>query len=108
MSPVALADTVSNGNGYSHHNAAAPNGLDLNGPIEQQPVDPTAARRPVESIEVESDNLTYSDDALLAQYTFHSTAVNKSVDENGQAKYKVKPVEKHLEFRTERKVPKTG
>ena len=33
---------------------------------------------------------------------------DKTVDENGQQKYQVKPVEKHLEFRTERKVPKTG
>ncbi|BGP57290.1 hypothetical protein JCM8202_002867 [Rhodotorula sphaerocarpa] len=104
MSPIALADTVSNGNGAAHSAAD-----DLhNGAIPAQPVDPTSARRPVESIQVESDNLTYSDDALHAQYTFHSTAVDKSVDQNGQAKYKVKPVEKHLEFRTERKVPKTG
>ena len=106
MSPVALADTVSNGNGY---NGNAQQQHDLNDTsIPAQPVDPTAARRPVESIQVESDYLTYSDDALHAQYTFHSTAVKKTVDENGQQKYQVKPVEKHLEFRTERKVPKTG
>ncbi|GAA5991192.1 hypothetical protein JCM5350_008234, partial [Sporobolomyces pararoseus] len=71
-------------------------------------VDPTSARRPVEPIQVTSPNLTYSEEELLAKYTFHSSAVKKSVDGNGQIKYEVKPVEKELEFKTLRKVPKTG
>ncbi|GAA5897032.1 inositol-3-phosphate synthase INO1 [Sporobolomyces salmoneus] len=71
-------------------------------------VDPTAARRPVEPIHVESPNLTYSSEELLAKYTFHSSQVKKSEDGNGQVKYEVKPVEKELEFKTMRKVPKTG
>lgn len=66
-------------------------------------VDPTAARRPVESVQVESPNLTYTDDALLAKYTFHSAQVKKEGD-----KYKVKPVEQPFELKTLRKVPKTG
>ncbi|GAA5859348.1 hypothetical protein JCM1840_004574 [Sporobolomyces johnsonii] len=71
-------------------------------------VDPTAARRPVEPIHVSSPNLTYTQDELLAKYTFHSASVQKSTDAEGQVKYEVKPVAKDLEFKTERKVPKTG
>ncbi|GAA5859008.1 hypothetical protein JCM5353_006096 [Sporobolomyces roseus] len=74
----------------------------------QETCDPTAARRPVEPIQVHSDNLKYSEDELLAKYTFHSSNVKKSTDSNGQVKYEVKPVEKELEFKTLRKVPKTG
>ncbi|GAA6061194.1 hypothetical protein JCM10212_001515 [Sporobolomyces blumeae] len=97
MSPDASA--YSNG-----HVAAAP-------PVhiaDHASVDPTAARRPAEPIHVESDNLTYTEDELVARYTFHSSAVKKSVDAHGQVKYAVRPVEKALEFKTMRKVPKTG
>jgi len=77
-------------------------------PQSQETCDPTSARRPVEPIQVHSDNLKYSEDELLAKYTFHSSNVKKSTDANGQVKYEVKPVEKELEFKTLRKVPKTG
>jgi myo-inositol-1-phosphate synthase len=77
-------------------------------PSSNSNVDPTSARRPVEPIQVTSPNLTYSEEELLAKYTFHSSAVKKTVDGQGQVKYEVKPVEKELEFKTLRKVPKTG
>ncbi|GAA5826170.1 hypothetical protein JCM3770_003192 [Rhodotorula araucariae] len=106
MAPISLSDTV--------HAAAATVASALDGAaalslsVPPQPVDPTAARRPAEPIKVESPNLTYTDEALLARYTFHSAAVQKEVDAQGQTKYNVRPVEKHLEFKTDRKVPKTG
>ncbi|GAA5938695.1 inositol-3-phosphate synthase INO1 [Sporobolomyces koalae] len=71
-------------------------------------VDPTSARRPTEPIEVTSPNLTYSDEELIAKYVFHTSTVNKSTDADGHVRYAVKPVEKALEFKTMRKVPKTG
>ncbi|KAK4050764.1 Myo-inositol-1-phosphate synthase [Microbotryomycetes sp. JL221] len=86
-------------NGHHAPVAAATNGHSAAVPI----VDPTSARRPVESVEVESDNLTYTDEALLAKYVYHSNQVKKQGD-----KYKVKPVEQTFEFKTMRKVPKTG
>ncbi|GAA5885146.1 hypothetical protein JCM16303_005875 [Sporobolomyces ruberrimus] len=72
------------------------------------PVDPTAARRPVEPIQVTSPYLTYSEQELLAKYVFHSTSVKKTVDSEGHVRYDAKPVEKELEFKTVRNVPKTG
>lgn len=67
------------------------------------PIDPTAERRPTEPITVESENLTYTDEAIYAKYTFHGASVKR----DGQ-KYSVKPTEKKFEFKTERIVPKTG
>lgn len=66
-------------------------------------IDPTAARRPVEPITVDSPNLIYTDDALFAKYLHHSTTVKKDGD-----RYSVKPVATEFEFRTQRKVPKLG
>ncbi|GAA5980040.1 hypothetical protein JCM11641_008270 [Rhodosporidiobolus odoratus] len=115
MAPIALSDTFS---AVANTFAAATNGnstgTTLNSyegsghSISAQPVDPTAARRLVGAVEVDSPNLTYTDEALLAKYTFHSAQVDKVATPEGQLKYQVKPVEKELEFRTERKVPKTG
>lgn len=66
-------------------------------------VDPTAERRPVEPITVDSPNLTYTDDAMFAKYVFHGTHVKQE-----GVRYSVKPTEKKFEFKTERNVPKTG
>lgn len=102
MSPVSIVDrpTVA---APEERNSSTPN--HANG-YSSTPilVDPTAERRPVESITVESPNLVYTDAALLAKYTFHSTQVQR--EEGGR--FTVKPVEKVLQFKTERKVPKTG
>ncbi|GAA5858975.1 hypothetical protein JCM8547_007183 [Rhodosporidiobolus lusitaniae] len=110
MSPVALNDTLSSAVSAiapSLVPSTAPVGV-ANGSIPVQPVDPTAQRRLVGAVEVESDNLTYTDEALFSRYTFHSAAVSKVNTPEGQLKYQVKPVARELEFRTERKVPKTG
>lgn len=71
-------------------------------------VDPTAARRPVHPVKVTSPNLTYSQQELVAKYTFHSATVKTSTTQDGHVEYDVEPVEKHLEFKTVREVPKTG
>ncbi len=92
MSPIALNSPLSS----STSSFAADAGRDL-------PVDPTAARRAVEPVHVDSANLVYTDEALLAKYTFHTSLVDKVGDQ-----YKVKAVDKVFNFRTERAVPKTG
>ncbi|KAM0790873.1 Myo-inositol-1-phosphate synthase [Microbotryomycetes sp. NB124-2] len=93
-------DPSPNGSAYTNGTARA----SPNGSAAVAIVDPTAARRPVESVQVvDSPNLTYTEDALLAKYTFHSAQVKKEGDT-----YKVKPVEQPFELKTVRKVPKTG
>jgi myo-inositol-1-phosphate synthase len=67
-------------------------------------VDPTSARRPVEPVQVQSDNVTYTREHITAQYTHHKSQVVKGSD----GSYRVQPVEQVYEFKTERKVPKTG
>ncbi|GAA5935122.1 hypothetical protein JCM1841_000338 [Sporobolomyces salmonicolor] len=102
MSPDA--SYAANGHSANGHSA---NGHSANG-HSAPAADPTAERRPVEPVHVSSPNLTYTDDELLAKYTFHSASVQKSTDAEGHVKYEVKPVAQDLEFKTERKVPKTG
>lgn len=100
MSPIALDNSAPNGS----RAAATPAPSHANNySSETVAVDPTAARRPVEPITVDSPNLKYTDEALFAKYTYHSTQVKKEGD-----RYTVKPVEKPFEFKTVRKVPKTG
>jgi len=92
MSPIAIDSPLAS----SVSSFAADAGRD-------QPIDPTAARRAVEPVQVDSPNLVYTDEAILANYTLHTSQVDKV-----GAQYKVKAVEKHFNFKTERKVPKTG
>ncbi|KAK4050863.1 Myo-inositol-1-phosphate synthase [Microbotryomycetes sp. JL201] len=99
MAPMAL-DPSPNGT-YANGSARAPVGA--NGSAAVAIVDPTAARRPTDSVKVESDKLTYTDDAMVAKYTFHSAHVQRE----GET-YKVKPIEQPFELKTVRKVPKTG
>ena len=66
-------------------------------------VDPTAARRNPDPIRVHSDNVAYTDEHITATYTHNRSEVSV---ENGI--YNVTPQETTYEFRTERKVPKTG
>ncbi|GAA5904814.1 hypothetical protein JCM6882_003212 [Rhodosporidiobolus microsporus] len=121
MAPISLSDTISAAaqSVASTLPAAATNGAAAlnpfaaparDGTIPPQPVDPTAERRlgSAGAVEVDSPNLTYTDEALFARYTFHSAQVDKVPTADGNIKYKTTPVEKQLEFRTERKVPKTG
>ncbi|SCZ89008.1 BZ3500_MvSof-1268-A1-R1_Chr1-1g00889 [Microbotryum saponariae] len=100
MAPIALdPPAAASTQPASRYNAPASHGNAAAIPI----VDPTAARRPVEGVQVESENLTYTDEALIAKYLFHSSVVKKVGE-----RYQVKPVVKELELKTLRKVPKTG
>lgn len=99
MAPIALDPPASQAPSVAAARPTHGNGYSTTAPA----IDPTAARRPVEAVTVESPNLTYTDEALLAKYTFHSAQVEKNGDS-----YKVKPVEQNFEFKTIRAVPKTG
>lgn len=72
-------------------------------PSSGAPIDATAARRPTEPITLNSPNLIYTEESILANYTYHAATVKKVGD-----KYDVTPTEKPFEFKTERKVAKTG
>jgi myo-inositol-1-phosphate synthase len=67
------------------------------------PVHPTAARRPY-SIQVQSENTTYTDEHIFAKFNDRGASVELGSD----GSYKVTPTVKSYEFRTETKVPKTG
>lgn len=64
----------------------------------------TSERRAPDLVKVTSPNLTYTDESLVAKYTYHDTVV----DVTPQGKYEARPVDKEFEFVTDRKVPKTG
>lgn len=53
--------------------------------------------------QVESPNVQYTDDAIVARYRYESTRVR---DENGVTK--AVPVSREYQFKTDRKVPRTG
>lgn len=67
------------------------------------PIHPTAARRPY-SIQVTSENTSYTDDHIIAK--FHDRGADVVSLPDGQLK--VTQTIKTYEFKTERKVPKTG
>ena len=67
------------------------------------PIHPTADRRPY-LIEVASQNTNYTDDFITAKFT--DRGANVETLPNGQLK--ITPVNNAYEFKTERKVPKTG
>ncbi|KAH0828938.1 hypothetical protein J3R83DRAFT_2362 [Lanmaoa asiatica] len=66
------------------------------------PIHPTAVRRP-EYIQVNSENTTYTDEHITAKYCYRGADV---VISDGQ--FNVTPTVKPFEFRTTRKVGKTG
>ena len=69
--------------------------------------DATATRAFVSgSIEVDSPNVTYTPDAITAQYTYDRTSVHIAPDGSGSAR--VVPETRTYDFRTARPVPKTG
>lgn len=67
------------------------------------PVHPTAARRPY-LIQVASENTSYSDDYITAKFNDRGAKVETLP--NGELK--VLPYINSYEFRTQKKVPKTG
>ncbi|KAF8525788.1 hypothetical protein BU17DRAFT_40963 [Hysterangium stoloniferum] len=75
----------------------------LDGPLASPPIHPTSARRPY-SIVVNSENTTYTDEFINAKYENRGANVVTSAD--GQIT--VVPTVQSFEFRTTRKVQKTG
>lgn len=67
------------------------------------PVNPTAARHEANPIRVQSDRINYSDAHITAQYEYQNTHVERKGDE-----FVATPFKQEFEFRTERRVPKTG
>ncbi|KAI0061195.1 putative inositol-3-phosphate synthase [Artomyces pyxidatus] len=83
--------------------AASPTASVLDAPLASA-VHPTAARRPDDAITVQSANTTYTDEFITAK--FENRGADVVVLEEGR--YTIKPTVKPFEFRTQRKVPKTG
>ncbi|RPA85301.1 inositol-3-phosphate synthase [Ascobolus immersus RN42] len=73
-----------NGTSNGASNGAAPTGNDL--------------------VTVHSDKVVYTEDAIKSTYTYRTTKVTKAA--NG--KFVAEPIETVYDFKTERKVPKTG
>ena len=71
-------------------------------PISSGDVHPTATRTEI-PIVVESERTKYTDEYITSTFDYHGQTVT---NENGV--FKVRPTKKIFEFRTERKVPRTG
>ncbi|GAA99890.1 uncharacterized protein L969DRAFT_88648 [Mixia osmundae IAM 14324] len=102
MAPIAH-------NGSNGHHAQQPaltNGhSSTNGASHAIPiVDPTAARRPVEPLKVNSPNVQYTAEHIKSKYQYHTTDVVAGSD----GTFEVTPREQVYEFQTQRKVNKTG
>ncbi|KAI0263818.1 inositol-3-phosphate synthase [Gloeopeniophorella convolvens] len=67
-------------------------------------VHPTAARRPQDAITVQGENTVYTDEYITSK--FNNRGADVVVQEG--ARYVIKPTVTPFEFRTKRKVPKTG
>lgn len=90
MAPVANSQTP----------AAAPSGAELN---------PTAARHEqTQTIRVQSDRIQYTPEYITAQYEYQNTHVKRQPGANGVEELLATPFKQEFEFRTERRVPRTG
>jgi len=97
MAPVATNPLYANTSGFNTPESQ------LDGPVPLAPTHPTAARRPY-SIVVNSENTTYSENFITSKYENRGASVVMSAD--GQVQ--VVPTVKSYEFRTAKKVQKTG
>ncbi|KAI0250014.1 inositol-3-phosphate synthase [Lactifluus subvellereus] len=82
---------------------ASPTASVLDAPLVSV-VHPTAVRRPVDAITVQGENTIYSDDYITSR--FDNRGADVVVQEGGR--YVIKPTVTSFEFRTQRKIPKTG
>ncbi|KAI0000978.1 inositol-3-phosphate synthase [Russula vinacea] len=82
---------------------ASPSLSVLDAPLAS-PVHPTAARRPADAITVQGENTIYTDEYITSR--FLNRGADVVVQEGGR--YVIKPTVTPFEFRTQRKVPKTG
>ncbi|KAE8221792.1 hypothetical protein CF319_g4903 [Tilletia indica] len=99
---MAPSATATNGHAASNGNASAQT---QNAPE----VNPTAARHEqYENIHVDSPHVSYSDEYITSNYSYLNTHVTKKVNGDGTTSFLAKPVSQNYQFRTGRKVPKTG
>lgn len=82
---------------------ASPNLSVLDAPLVSG-VHPTAARRPVDTVTVQGENTVYTDEYITSKYSNRGAGV--VVQEGGR--YVITPTVTPFEFRTQRKVSKTG
>lgn len=82
---------------------ASPTPSFLDAPLTSA-VHPTASRRPADAITVQGENTVYSDEYITSK--FYNRGADVVVQEGGR--YVIKPTVTPFEFRTQRKVPKTG
>ncbi|EST08351.1 Myo-inositol-1-phosphate synthase, GAPDH-like protein [Kalmanozyma brasiliensis GHG001] len=98
MAPVA------NGNNAANGHAANGNGNGANVPIN-----PTNARHEQrEFIRVNSDKVQYTNDTITSDYQYLNTHVEKVSHDDGTTEYVATPIQRQFQFKTERKVPRTG
>lgn len=93
-------NNVNSSNGVNGHSNGHANG---NGSHAVPIIDPTAAVRPVDQVKVNAGNVQYSDEHIHAKYTYQSNSVKVT-----DGKYEITPKTKAYEFKTARKVAKTG
>ncbi|KAF8483733.1 inositol-3-phosphate synthase [Russula ochroleuca] len=82
---------------------ASPSLSVLDAPLAS-PVHPTAARSPADAITVQGENTIYTDEYITSK--FINRGADVVVQEGGR--YVIKPTVTPFEFRTQRKVPRTG
>ncbi|KAJ9475504.1 Inositol-3-phosphate synthase [Pseudozyma hubeiensis] len=96
MAPVA------NGNNAANGHAANGNGANV-------PINPTNVRHEQrEFIRVNSDKVKYTTDNITSDYEYLNTHVEKVHHDDGTTEYVATPIQRQFQFKTERKVPRTG
>lgn len=106
MAPIATGNGHANGHTNGHANGNS-NGHHVANPVA--PVNPTAARHEERmNIKVSSPHVSYTDEAITTNYKFNDTRVNVVKNDDGTTEYKAEPMSTAYQFRTARKVPKTG
>jgi len=87
----------------AHSDSSGSSGLNTpEGFLEPLPIHPTAARRDIPII-VESANTVYSDNHITAKFAYRGSSVV-----NHGTHISVVPTSKPFEFKTERKIQRTG
>ncbi|MBW0468764.1 hypothetical protein O181_008479 [Austropuccinia psidii MF-1] len=98
MSPPSALSNMTNGHSNGINNKIH------SGPAAIPIIDPTAARRPLNSVVVESDQTRYTDSHIYGTSIHESALVKRDLDGN----YVVKPAKQSIQFKTKRAVPQTG
>ncbi|EFP83375.2 myo-inositol-1-phosphate synthase [Puccinia graminis f. sp. tritici CRL 75-36-700-3] len=100
MSPPMAIPNAQSVQPTNRHSNGVSNGHSAAVPI----VDPTAMRRPVDSVRVESEQTAYTDTHILATSVHENTLVTRTPSGG----YVLKPTKQAIQFKTERQVPTTG